>query len=184
MGVLPDSWIKEKAEEGMIEPFVNHQVNKGVVSYGLSSYGYDFRVTDKFKVFTNVHNICVDPKDFNTESFVEYTGGVCIIPPNSYVLARSVEYFRVPSDVLGFCFGKSTYARCGVIVNTTPFEPGWEGYLTVEISNSTPLPVKVYADEGIGQVVFIKGTASCSVSYSDRQGKYQDQKDILPPIVR
>lgn len=185
MGVLPDTWIKEMAtEEGLIEPFIDHQVNDGVVSYGLSSYGYDFRVADEFKVFTNVRNVIVDPKDFDSEAFVDHKNDVCIIPPNSFVLAKSVELFRIPRDVLGFCLGKSTYARCGIIINVTPFEPGWEGYLTVEISNSTPLPAKIYANEGIGQVVFMQGESPCKISYSDRIGKYQGQSGISLPIIR
>lgn len=184
MGVLPDTWIKEMAEkEGLIEPFIDHQIRDGVVSYGLSSYGYDFRVADEFKVFTNVKNVVVDPKDFNAEAFVDHQNNVCIIPPNSFVLARSVEFFRVPRDVLGFCLGKSTYARCGIIINVTPFEPGWEGFLTVEISNSTPLPARIYANEGIGQVVFMRGESPCEISYGDRAGKYQGQKGISLPTI-
>lgn len=184
MGVLPDTWIKQMAKQHrIINPFVDHQVRNGVVSYGLSSYGYDFRVADEFKIFTNVRSAIVDPKNFTLDTFDDHKGDVCIVPPNSFVLAKSVEYFRVPSDVLGFCLGKSTYARCGIIINVTPFEPGWEGYLTVEISNSTPLPAKIYANEGIGQVVFIRGESQCEVSYSDRSGKYQNQKGISLPTI-
>lgn len=184
MGVLPDTWIKQMAKEHkIIDPFVDHQVRNGVVSYGLSSYGYDFRVADEFKIFTNVRSAIVDPKNFTLDTFDDHKGDVCVVPPNSFVLAKSVEYFRVPSDVLGFCLGKSTYARCGIIINVTPFEPGWEGYLTVEISNSTPLPAKIYANEGIGQVVFIRGESKCEVSYSDRSGKYQNQKGISLPTI-
>jgi dCTP deaminase len=185
MGVLSDTWIRQMAiEHKMIEPFVDHQVRDGVVSYGLSSYGYDFRVASEFKIFTNVRNALVDPKSFDPSSFVDYCGDVCIIPPNSFVLARSVEFFRVPRDVLGFCLGKSTYARCGIIINVTPFEPGWRGHLTVEISNSTPLPAKIYANEGIAQVVFMKAEAICEVSYADRVGKYQDQVGITLPLTK
>ena len=187
MGVLPDTWIAEMAKErGMIEPFVDHQVNQGVVSYGLSSYGYDFRVGYEFKVFMNLRAGIVDPKDFNPYSTisVEVAGdSYCIIPPNSFALTSSVEYFRIPRNVLGFCFGKSTYARCGIIVNVTPFEPEWEGYLTVEIANATPLPAKIYAGEGIGQVTFIKAEEECAVSYADRKGKYQGQVGITLPRV-
>ena len=184
MGVMPDAWIRQMAvEHGMIDPFVDHQIRDGIVSYGLSSYGYDFRVGNEFKIFTNFRNTLVDPKSFDPDSFVDYQGDVCIIPPNSFVLSKSVEFFRIPRDVLGFCLGKSTYARCGIILNVTPFEPGWRGYLTVEISNSTPLPAKIYAEEGIGQVVFMKAEYECEVSYADRVGKYQDQAGITLPMV-
>lgn len=182
MSVMPDSWIREQTE--MINPFVDGQVSKGVISYGLSSYGYDFRVSDEFKIFTNVHNVVVDPKEFDEGTFIDFKGDVCVIPPNSFALARSVEYFKVPREVLGICFGKSTYARCGIVVNITPFEPEWEGYLTVEISNTTPLPAKVYANEGIAQVVFLKGDSECMVSYMDRKGKYQKQIGVTLPKVQ
>lgn len=168
-------------EHGMIEPFVDGQVRDDVISYGLSSYGYDIRVADEFKIFTNVHSAVVDPKHFNPKSFIDYTGEVCIIPPNSFVLARTVEYFRIPRDVLTICVGKSTYARCGLIVNVTPFEPEWEGYVTLEISNTTPLPAKVYANEGICQVLFFQSSDPCEVSYADRKGKYQNQQEIVLP---
>ncbi|MDL1901989.1 dCTP deaminase, partial [Anaerolineae bacterium CFX9] len=155
MGLKPDHWIRRMAtEHGMIEPFVENQVRKGVISFGLSSYGYDMRVSDEFKIFTNVYSAVVDPKDFSPQSFVEYKGDVCIVPPNSFALARSVEYFRIPRSVLTLTVGKSTYARTGIITNITPFEPGWEGHVTLEISNTTPLPAKIYANEGIAQVVF------------------------------
>ena len=181
MGLKPDHWIAEMARNGMIEPFVNKQVRDGAISYGVSSYGYDLRVADEFKIFTNVHNAIVDPKAFTDDSFVDFKGDVCIIPPNSFALARSVEYFRIPRDVLTICVGKSTYARCGLIVNVTPFEPEWEGYVTLEISNTTPLPAKVYANEGLAQVLFFEGDEMCVQSYSDKQGKYQQQTGVTLP---
>jgi len=181
MGLKSDRWIREKAlGEEMIVPFVDHQVRDGVISYGLSSYGYDIRVADEFKVFTNVHATTVDPKEFDPQSFVDVKVDVCTIPPNSFALARTVEYFKIPRNVLAICAGKSTYARCGIITNVTPFEPGWEGYATLEISNTTPLPARVYANEGIAQVLFFEAEP-CEVSYADRQGKYQAQKDITLP---
>ncbi len=184
MSVKPDSWIRRMAiEHKMIEPFVDQQVREGVISYGLSSYGYDIRVTDEFKIFTNVHSAIVDPKNFTPESFIDYKGDVCVIPPNSFVLARTVEYFRIPRSVITICLGKSTYARCGLIVNVTPFEPEWEGYVTLEISNTTPLPARVYANEGIAQVLFLESDEVCEVSYADRKGKYQAQKDIMLPRI-
>lgn len=189
MSQQADRWIKEMAENhGMIEPFVSDQVrfdehgNK-VISYGLSSYGYDLRVSDEFMVFTNVYNSIVDPKNFNKNSFVSMRTEECIIPPNSFVLARSVEYFRIPKDVLTICLGKSTYARCGLIVNVTPLEPGWEGYVTLEISNTTPLPAKIYANEGLAQVIFYKGEEVCMTSYADRGGKYMNQTGITLPVA-
>jgi dCTP deaminase len=182
--VMSDKWIKKMAKEyGMIEPFEENLVRKGVISYGLSSYGYDFRIADEFKIFTNVASTIVDPKNFDERSFVSVKGNYCIIPPNSFVLGRSVEYFRIPRDVIGICLGKSTYARCGIIVNVTPLEPGWEGYLTVEISNTTPLPAKIYAWEGIAQVIFVKGNEECEISYKDRKGKYMYQPGIVIPKV-
>ena len=182
--VMSDKWIRRMAKEHrMIEPFEEKLVRRGVVSYGLSSYGYDFRIADEFKIFTNVYSSVVDPKNFDEKAFVTVRGDYCIIPPNSFVLARSVEYFRIPRDVLGICIGKSTYARCGIIVNVTPLEPEWEGYLTVEISNTTPLPAKIYAWEGIAQLVFIKASEPCEVSYKDRKGKYQYQKGIVIPSI-
>ena len=184
MGLKADSWIRRMAlEQGMIEPFVDGQVRQDVISYGLSSYGYDIRVTDEFKIFTNVHSAVVDPKAFAPDSFVDFKGSVCVIPPNSFVLSRTVEYFRIPRDVLTICIGKSTYARCGLIVNVTPFEPEWEGYVTLEISNTTPLPAKIYAYEGIAQVLFFQGDEMCETSYADRKGKYQRQETIVLPRI-
>ncbi len=168
---------------GMIEPFVECQRGKGVISYGLSSYGYDARVADEFRIFTDVNNALVDPKAFASDSFIERKSDVCIIPPNSFVLARSFEYFRIPRDVLVVCLGKSTYARCGLIVNVTPLEPEWEGHVTLEISNTTPLPAKVYANEGLCQFLFFKGESVCEVSYRDRGGKYQNQTGVTLPRV-
>ncbi|HPO58792.1 MAG TPA: dCTP deaminase [Anaerolineaceae bacterium] len=182
MGLKPDHWIRKMAlEHRMIEPFVEKQVRNGVISYGLSSYGYDIRVADEFKIFTNVYSAVVDPKDFNPRSMIDYKGDVCIIPPNSFALARTVEYFRIPRSVLTVCVGKSTYARCGIIVNVTPFEPEWEGYVTLEISNTTPLPARIYANEGIAQVLFFEGDEVCETSYADKKGKYQKQEGILLP---
>ena len=184
MGLKNDAWIRRMAhEQNMIEPFVEGQVRNGVISYGLSSYGYDIRVTNEFKIFTNVHSAVVDPKHFNPSSFIDYEGDICIIPPNSFVLARTVEYFRIPRSVLTICVGKSTYARCGLIVNVTPFEPEWEGYVTLEISNTTPLPARIYAGEGIAQVIFFEADEICETSYADRKGKYQAQKDIVLPRI-
>ena len=172
-------------EEGMIEPFVDSQVrsveNKKIVSYGLSSYGYDVRVSNKFKVFTNVHNSIVDPKNFTEDAFVDVEGDKCIIPPNSFALACTVEYFRIPRNYLTVCLGKSTYARCGIIVNVTPFEPEWEGHVTIEISNTTPLPAVIYANEGIAQVLFFEAKHVCETSYADRAGKYMKQRGITVP---
>jgi dCTP deaminase len=184
MGLMNDAWIRRMAQEkNMIEPFVDGQKRDGVISFGLSSYGYDVRVTDEFKIFTNVHSAIVDPKHFEPDSFIDYKGEVCIIPPNSFVLARTVEYFRIPRSVLTMCIGKSTYARCGLIVNVTPFEPEWEGFVTLEISNTTPLPARIYANEGIAQVVFFEADEVCEVSYADRQGKYQSQQAIVLPRI-
>nr|BAL56939.1 deoxycytidine triphosphate deaminase [uncultured Chloroflexota bacterium] len=182
MGLKPDHWIRKMAlEHKMIEPFVESQVRQGVISYGLSSYGYDIRVADEFKIFTNVYSTVVDPKHFDPKSMVDFKGEVCVIPPNSFALARTVEYFRVPRNVLCVCLGKSTYARCGIIVNITPFEPGWEGYVTLEISNTTPLPARIYANEGIAQVLFFEADEPCEVSYDERKGKYQGQQGIVLP---
>jgi len=179
-----DKWIKKMAKEKrIIEPFEEKQVKKGVISFGLSSYGYDIRLSDEFKIFTNVFNSIVDPKNFDPKSFVDFKGEICVIPPNSFVLGKSLEYFRIPRDVLGICVGKSTYARCGIIVNITPLEPMWRGYLTIEISNTTPLPVKVYANEGIAQVIFLGAEEECEVSYKDKKGKYQEQKGIELPKI-
>jgi dCTP deaminase len=184
MSIKADKWIRKLAQEQrMIEPFVDGQVRDGVISYGLSSYGYDIRVTDEFKIFTNVHSAVVDPKNFTPQSFVDFKGDVCIIPPNSFVLTQTVEYFRIPRNVLTVCLGKSNYARCGLIVNVTPFEPEWEGYVTLEISNTTPLPAKVYAFEGVAQVLFFESDEVCEVSYADRKGKYQKQQSIVLPRI-
>jgi dCTP deaminase len=182
MSIKPDTWITRMAREHkMIEPFVDDQVRQGVISYGVSSYGYDVRVGDEFKVFTNVYNTLVDPKNFDSKSFVDIQGDVCIIPPNSFALASTIEYFRIPRDVLTVCLGKSTYARCGIIVNVTPFEPEWEGHVTIEISNTTPLPAKIYANEGIAQVLFFQSDEPCARSYKDKKGKYQAQRGVTLP---
>jgi dCTP deaminase len=182
MALLPDHMIRRLAlDSGMIEPFVDRQTREGVISYGLSSYGYDARVAPEFKIFTNVDNALVDPKAFSPSSFVERTGDSCVIPPNSFALARTVEYFRIPRDVLVICLGKSTYARCGMIVNVTPLEPEWEGHVTLEISNTTPLPARVYANEGICQFLFLKGDEPPEVSYADRRGKYMGQRGVTLP---
>ena len=184
MAILSDRWIREQAQENnMIEPFVEAQRREGNISYGLSSYGYDARCAPEFKIFTNVDSEIVDPKKFSPKSFVERSGDICIIPPNSFALARTVEYFRVPEDVLVVCLGKSTYARCGIIVNVTPLEPGWEGHVTLEFSNTTPLPAKIYANEGVCQFLFFKGNEPCEVSYKDRAGKYQGQTGITLPKI-
>lgn len=188
MGLLCDKSIREKViQNQMIHPFVEKQINRSEeskhVSFGLSSYGYDLRVDNKFEVFTNVYNTIVDPKNFQKDSFVEIEGETCIIPPNSFALARSVEYFKIPRDVLAICLGKSTYARCGIIVNVTPFEPEWEGHVTLEISNTTPLPAKIYAGEGLAQVLFLEAENICEVSYADRKGKYMKQINITHPCA-
>ncbi|MGB9824468.1 MAG: dCTP deaminase [Candidatus Hydrothermia bacterium] len=184
MPVKSDKWIKEMAlKHKIIEPFEEGLVTQNVISYGLSSYGYDIRVADEFRVFTEVFQTLVDPKNFDPRSFVEIKGNYCIIPPNSFCLARSVEYFRIPRNVIGICLGKSTYARCGIVVNITPLEPEWEGHLTIEISNTTPLPAKIYAGEGVAQVIFIESDELCTVSYKDRKGKYQGQKGVTPPKI-
>lgn len=184
MSIKPDHWIRKMAREHkMIEPFVESQVRNGVISYGVSSYGYDIRVADEFKIFTNVYSAIVDPKSFDPKSMVDFKGEVCIIPPNSFALARTVEYFRIPRNVLTVCVGKSTYARCGIIVNVTPFEPEWEGFVTLEISNTTPLPAKIYANEGIAQVLFFEADEECEISYADKKGKYQGQQTIVLPKV-
>jgi dCTP deaminase len=182
--IKSDRWIKQMAlEKGMIKPFEDRQVRTGMISYGVSSYGYDLRISDEFKIFTNINNTIVDPKGFDTRSFVDFQGDVCIIPPNSFALGRSVEYFKIPRNVLTICVGKSTYARCGIITNVTPFEPEWEGFVTLEISNTTPLPAKIYANEGIAQVLFFESDETCQTSYADRQGKYQGQQGIVLPTV-
>lgn len=188
MSIQPDFWIRKMVKEhAMIEPFEESQVRQvkdgqRLVSYGLSSYGYDLRVANEFKIFTNVLNSIVDPKNFDEKSFVDIkTNDYCMVPPNSFALARSIEYFRIPRDVLTICLGKSTYARCGIIVNVTPFEPEWEGHVTLEISNTTPLPAKIYANEGLAQVIFLKSSEQCETSYADRKGKYMGQKGITIP---
>lgn len=182
MGLKPDHWIQKMAKEhSMIEPFAENQVRNGVISFGVSSYGYDIRVADEFKIFTNVYSAVVDPKHFDPKSMVDFKGEICVIPPNSFALARTVEYFRIPRDVLTVCLGKSTYARCGIIVNVTPFEPEWEGYVTLEISNTTPLPARIYANEGIAQVLFFQADEVCDTSYADKKGKYQKQEAIELP---
>jgi len=182
MAIKSDKWIREQAtKHGMITPFSEKQVKDGCISYGLSSYGYDLRVSDEFKIFTNVNSAVIDPKNFDSRSFVDVRGESIIVPPNSFALARSVEYFKIPRDVLTICVGKSTYARCGIIVNVTPFEPEWEGYVTLEISNTTPLPAKIYANEGLCQILFFQSDEQCEVSYADRKGKYQKQTGIVLP---
>ena len=184
MSVKSDRWIRQMArEQRMIEPFAEAQKREGVISYGLSSYGYDIRVADEYRIFTNVNTTIVDPTNFDARSFVEYKGDICVIPPNSFVLARSVEYFRIPRNVLTICLGKSTYARCGIIVNVTPFEPEWEGYVTLEISNTSPLPARVYSNEGLCQVIFLESDELCEVSYKDKKGKYQAQQGIVLPRI-
>jgi dCTP deaminase len=184
MSIKSDRWITKMAKEhGMIEPFEDRQVREGKISYGVSSYGYDIRIADEFRIFTNVNSTIVDPKNFDERSLVQVEGEYCIIPPNSFALARTVEYFRIPRQVLTLCVGKSTYARCGIIVNVTPFEPEWEGYVTLEVSNTTPLPAKIYANEGIAQVLFFESDEECEVSYADKKGKYQGQKGLTLPKV-
>lgn len=182
--VLSDKEIRNLVRDrSMIAPFEESQVRTGVISYGLSSYGYDFRIADEFKIFTNVNNAVVDPKNFDSKSFVDFKGKECIIPPNSFALGRSVEYFKIPRDILCICLGKSTYARCGIVVNVTPLEPEWEGFVTVEISNTTPLPAKIYANEGICQVLFFKSSQVCETSYADKKGKYQGQQGLTLPKI-
>jgi dCTP deaminase len=184
MPIKSDKWITRMAKEcNMIEPFTESQVKDRRVSYGLSSYGYDIRISDEFKIFTNINTTVVDPKHFDENAFVDFKGEVCIIPPNSFALGRSVEYFRIPRSVMTICVGKSTYARCGIITNVTPFEPEWEGFVTLEISNTTPLPARIYANEGIAQVLFFESDEECQTSYADRKGKYQAQKGITLPEV-
>ena len=184
MAIKSDKWIRRMAlEQGMIEPFADRQVREGVISYGLSSYGYDVRIADEFKIFTNINSTIVDPKAFDPRSFVDIQAETCIIPPNSFALARTIEYFRIPRDVLTVCLGKSTYARCGIIVNVTPLEPEWEGHVTLEFSNTTPLPAKIYANEGVAQVIFFESDEICETSYKDRGGKYQGQQGVTLPKI-
>ena len=184
MSIKPDKWIARMVKEyNMIEPYVDSQMKNNTVSFGVSSYGYDCRVGNEFKVFTNVYNTVVDPKNFDPQSFVDITADVCIVPPNSFALGRSVEYFKIPRNVLTICVGKSTYARCGIITNVTPFEPEWEGHVTIEISNTTPLPAKIYANEGLAQVLFFQGDEPCEVSYADKKGKYLKQRGVTLPRI-
>ena len=183
MSVLSDKWIKKMALDGMISPFEEKQISEGKISYGLSSFGYDARVSNEFKIFTNVNSEIVDPKNFKPSNFITKNVSECIIPPNSFVLASTVEYFKIPKDVLVICLGKSTYARCGIIVNVTPLEPGWEGHVTLEFSNTTPLPAKIYANEGVAQFVFLQGNEKPEISYSDRKGKYMGQTGVTLPKV-
>ncbi len=184
MSIKSDRWITRMAKEhGMIEPFSDRQVREGVVSYGVSSYGYDVRIADDFKIFTNINSTVIDPKHFDSRSFVDFRGEVCVIPPNSFALARTVEYFRIPRNVLVVCLGKSTYARCGIIVNVTPLEPEWEGIVTLEVSNTTPLPAKIYANEGIAQMLFFESDEPCEVSYADKKGKYLKQRGVTLPRI-
>ncbi len=185
MSIKSDKWIKKMSlNNDMISPFEDKQISQQKISYGLSSYGYDIRVTDEYKIFTNVNNSIVDPKKFDENSFVNFKGDVCIVPANSFALARSVEYFKIPRNVLTICLGKSTYARCGIIVNVTPFEPEWEGHVTLEISNTTPLPAKIYSNEGLCQVLFFESDEDCEMSYKDKKGKYQKQTGITLPKVK
>ena len=182
--VKSDIWIRKMArEQKMIEPFEEKQVRKGVISYGVSSYGYDLRIADEFKIFTNINTTIVDPKNFDPKSLVDFKGDICIVPPNSFALGRSVEYFRIPRKVITVTLGKSSYARCGIITNVTPLEPEWEGYVTLEISNTTPLPARIYANEGIAQVLFFESDENCETSYKDKQGKYQGQVGVTLPRV-
>ncbi len=182
MGLKPDHWIAKMAQEQkMIEPFAENQVREGVISYGVSSYGYDMRIADEFKIIQAAESALIDPKNHEARLMMDFKGDVCLIPPNSFVLARSVEYFRIPRGVLTICFGKSTYARCGILVNVTPFEPEWEGYVTLGISNTNPVPARIYANEGIAQVLFIEADEPCTISYADKKGKYQQQQTIVLP---
>ena len=182
MSIKSDKWIEKMSnEQEMIKPFINDNIRGDSISYGLSSYGYDIRVSDEYKIFTNVNNSIIDPKNFDDKSFVNYKGDTCIVPANSFALARSVEYFKIPRNVLTICLGKSTYARCGIIVNVTPFEPEWEGYVTLEISNTTPLPAKIYSNEGLCQVIFFESDENCNTSYKDKSVKYQSQTGITLP---
>lgn len=181
--VKNDRWIKDMAKKGMIAPFAENQVKGGVISYGVGSYGYDMRISDEFKIFTDTNTSIVDPKKFDSRSFVDFKGDVCIIPPNSFALATSLEYFKIPRETIVICMGKSTYARCGIVINVTPLEPEWEGYVTIEISNTTPLPAKIYANEGIAQIIFLGADELCTISYADKTGKYQAQKGITLPKI-
>lgn len=181
--VKNDRWIKDMAKKGMITPFTENQVKGGVISYGVGSYGYDMRISDEFKIFTDINTSIVDPKKFDSSSFVDFKGDICIIPPNSFALATSLEYFKIPRETIVICLGKSTYARCGIVINVTPLEPEWEGHVTIEISNTTPLPAKIYANEGIAQIIFLGADELCTISYADKTGKYQAQKGITLPKI-
>lgn len=184
MSIKADRWIKEQAlESDMIQPFVENQIRDDVISYGLSSYGYDVRIADEYKIFTNLNSTIVDPKEFDPKSFVDFKGKVCVIPPNSFALGRTLEYFKIPRKIMTICVGKSTYARCGIITNVTPLEPGWEGYVTLEISNTTPLPARIYSGEGIAQILFFESDEECFSSYADKRGKYQGQTGITLPKI-
>lgn len=184
MAIKADKWIKKMAlDHGMIDPFVEGQVKENVISYGLSSYGYDIRIADEYKIFTNLNSTTVDPKQFDPKSFVDFKGEVCIVPPNSFALGRTIEYFKIPRKTMTICVGKSTYARCGIITNVTPLEPGWEGHVTLEISNTTPLPAKIYSGEGIAQILFFESDEECLQSYADKKGKYQGQIGVTLPKI-
>jgi len=184
MAIKPDKWIRKMAlEEEMIAPFVESQVRDNVISYGVSSYGYDVRIADEYKIFTNINSTIVDPKHFDPRSFVDFKGEVCIVPPNSFALGRTMEYFKIPRKTMTICVGKSTYARCGIITNVTPLEPGWEGYITLEVSNTTPLPAKIYSGEGIAQILFFESDEECLISYADKKGKYQRQTGVTLPKI-
>jgi len=184
MAIKPDKWIRKMAlEEKMIDPFVESQVRENVISYGVSSYGYDVRIADEYKIFTNINSTIVDPKQFDPKSFVDFNGEVCIVPPNSFALGRTIEYFRIPRKTMTICVGKSTYARCGIITNVTPLEPGWEGFITLEVSNTTPLPAKIYSGEGIAQILFFESDEECLTSYADKKGKYQGQTGVTLPKI-
>ena len=185
MSIKSDKWIERMSTENkMITPYQKNLIRPGVISYGVSSYGYDLRVANEYKIFTNINNSIVDPKKFDEKSFVDFKGDVCIVPANSFALARSVEYFKIPRNILTICVGKSTYARCGIIVNVTPFEPEWEGHVTLEISNTTPLPAKIYSNEGLCQVLFFESDEECDISYKDKQGKYDGQTGITIPMMK
>ncbi len=184
MAIKPDKWIRKMAlEEEMIVPFVENQVRENVISYGVSSYGYDVRIADEYKIFTNINSTIVDPKHFDPKSFVDFKGEVCIVPPNSFALGRTIEYFKIPRKTMTICVGKSTYARCGIITNVTPLEPGWEGYITLEVSNTTPLPAKIYSGEGIAQILFFESDEECLISYAEKKGKYQGQTGVTLPKI-
>lgn len=184
MAIKPDKWIRKMAlEQEMIVPFVENQVRENVISYGVSSYGYDVRIADEYKIFTNINSTIVDPKHFDPKSFVDFKGEVCIVPPNSFALGRTIEYFKIPRKTMTICVGKSTYARCGIITNVTPLEPGWEGYITLEVSNTTPLPAKIYSGEGIVQILFFESDEECLTSYAEKKGKYQGQTGVTLPKI-